>query len=302
MSIKKYETLLQTVDLGSLTRAAELLGYTQSAISHMLTGLEEELGLRLIVRDRSGVRLTPEGQRLLPSIRQVVKANQEVLRQVAEYHGLEEGGVRIGTILSISVHLLPDLLASFSQLHPKLEFELLQGRYEDIERWISEGRIDCGFVRLPLLLQHLDHDLLLEEEILAIFPENRSLEEGPFPVEHLREEPFILRPDALEVEMRAILKKSSCRPKITYSAKDDCGVMAMVERGLGMSIMPELLLRGERHRLKKKSLDPKEFRKICLAYKEFQTLPPAARQFVEFTRSWFSVSFEECENSKGNFN
>mgnify|MGYP002555528634 CR=1 FL=1 len=107
MSIKKYEVLLQTADLGSFTKASEVLGYTQSAISHIITGLEDELGLKLLARDRFGVRLTAEGEALLPAIRAVCQQNQELLRQAAQFHGLEVGQVRIGTWLSVSVHLLP---------------------------------------------------------------------------------------------------------------------------------------------------------------------------------------------------
>ena len=115
MSIKKYEVLLQTADLGSFTKASEVLGYTQSAISHIITGLEDELGLKLLARDRFGVRLTAEGEALLPAIRAVCQQNQELLRQAAQFHGLEVGQVRIGTWLSVSVHLLPRLLQTFSQ-------------------------------------------------------------------------------------------------------------------------------------------------------------------------------------------
>lgn len=173
MSIKKYEVLLQTADLGSFTKASEVLGYTQSAISHIITGLEDELGLKLLARDRFGVRLTAEGEALLPAIRAVCQQNQELLRQAAQFHGLEVGQVRIGTWLSVSVHLLPRLLQTFSQRHPDITFELLQGSYEDIERWLSEGRIDLGFLRLPAS-GHFETTLLLEERILAIFPPNQA--------------------------------------------------------------------------------------------------------------------------------
>ncbi len=285
MSIKKYETLLKTVDLGSLTRASEALGYTQSAISHIISGLEEEMGLRLLIRDRSGVRLTEEGERLLPAIRAVCQANREVHRQVSEIHGLEVGVIRMGTFLSAAVHLLPNLIAKFSKQHPNLEFELLQGSYGEIERWISEGRIDCGFVRLPAN-QALETVPVWEEKILAVFPEERELElrQGRFPVEKIREEAFILRPDALEANLRALLEKSCSRPRITYSAKDDLAVIAMVEQGLGMSILPELLLRGHGRGLKRVELDPPAHRTICLAYKDLQMLCPAARQFLSFIR------------------
>ena len=285
MSIKKYETLLKTVDLGSLTRASEALGYTQSAISHIISGLEEEMGLRLLIRDRSGVRLTEEGGRLLPAIRAVCQANQEVHRQVSEIHGLEVGVIRMGTFLSVSVHILPNLIAKFSEQHPHLEFELLQGSYTDIERWISEGRVECGFVRLPTN-QALETIPVLEESILAVFPKERELElkQGRFPVEKISEETFILRPDALEASMRSLMKRSYCKPRITYSAKDDLAVIAMVEKGLGMSILPELLLRGNCHNIRMVELDPPAHRKICVAYKSDQMLCPAARQFLSFIR------------------
>ncbi len=283
MSIKKYETLLKTVDLGSLTKASEALGYTQSAISHIISGLEDEMGLRLLIRDRSGVRLTEEGGRLLPAIRAVCQANQEVYRQVSEIHGLEVGVIRMGTFLSASVHILPNLITKFLEQHPNLEFELLQGSYSDIERWISEGRVDCGFARLPTN-QALETIPVMEEKILAVFPEERALEmkQGRFPVEKIGEEAFILRPDALETGMRSLLKKSCFKPRITYSAKDDLAVIAMVEKGLGMSILPELLLQGDSHRIKTVELDPPAHRKICVAYKDIQMLCPAARQFLSF--------------------
>ena len=173
MSIKKYEVFLQTADLGSFTRASEVLGYTQSAISHIITSLEEELGLKLLTRDRFGVHLTAEGAALLPAIRDVCGQNGEVVRQAAAFHGLEVGTVRIGTFLSVSVHLLPDLLDSFARQHPNVTFELLQGSYEDIERWLGEGRIDLGFLRLPTS-ERFTSTLLLEERILAIFPRDQA--------------------------------------------------------------------------------------------------------------------------------
>ena len=237
MSIKKYEVLLQTADLGSFTKASEVLGYTQSAISHIVTGLEDELGLKLLTRDRFGVRLTPEGEALLPAIRAVCQQNQEVTRQAAQFHGLEIGQVRIGTFLSVSVHILPDLLHTFSQRHPNITFELLQGSYEDIERWLSEGRIDLGFLRLPTN-SHFECTLLLEERILAIFPEDQAPEEDTFPVEALKQAPYILRPDSLDNETVSTchpadwcgLQKpagpSTCGPAVSSSHQAGCASLS----------------------------------------------------------------------------
>lgn len=283
MSIKKYEVFLKTADLGSFTKASELLGYTQSAISHIITGLEDELGLKLLARDRFGVRLTQEGAALLPAIRAVCQENEEVRRQAALLHGLEVGEVRIGTFLSVSVHILPRLLAEFSAQHPHITFELLQGTYEDIERWIGEGRIDLGFLRLPTAAK-LETALLLEERILAVFPKDRAPAQEAFPVSQIQSAPYILQADSLDGELRDIFKKSPVSPRITYSAKDDYAVMAMVEGGLGMSILPELLLRRTPYQVEKRELDPPATRQIAIACKHQSALPPAARQFWAYAK------------------
>lgn len=283
MSIKKYEVFLKTVDLGSLTKAAQVLGYSQSALSHMLAGLEDELGVRLLLRGRGGVRLSEEGERLLPAIRSICREQQELLRQVAHLHGLEVGCVRIGSILSVSVHLLPRMIHAFSERHPHITFEILQGNYEDMALWIAEGRIDCGILRLPIE-GALETIPLTREKLLAVFPADRDVPPGAFRWEEGREEPYILRPDTLEGELSKFFKKAGTPPKITYSAKDDYAVMAMVEEGLGMSILPELLLKGASHCLQKRELDPPVYRELGLAYKNLQGLSPVAHQFINFVR------------------
>ena len=121
---------------------------------------------------------------------------------------------------------------------------------------------------------------MLEERILAIFPEDQAPEEGPFPVEALKQAPYLPRPDSLDNETREIFRKTLCNPRITYSAKDDYAVMAMVERGLGISILPELLLKRTPYRLAKRELSPPATRQIGVACKNPQALPPAARQFL----------------------
>ena len=72
--IEKYRALMSAVELGSLTRAAEALGCTQSAVSHAIASLEQELGFRLLLRARSGIRLTDEGERMLPAVRSLLSA------------------------------------------------------------------------------------------------------------------------------------------------------------------------------------------------------------------------------------
>ncbi len=136
----------------------------------------------------------------------------------------------------------------------------------------GEGRIDLGFLRLPVS-GSFDCTLLLEERILAIFPRDQASEKKRFPVEDLKNAPYILRPDSLDADTREIFRKTPCNPRITYSAKDDYAVMAMVERGLGMSILPELLLKRTPYKLAKRELDPPATRQIGVACKHPQSSP-----------------------------
>lgn len=191
--------------------------------------------------------------------------------------------MRIGTFLSVSVHLLPHLLQTFSQRHPDITFELLQGSYEDIERWLSEGRIDLGFLRLPAN-SHFEATLLLEERILAIFPPEQAPESPRVTVEQLKQAPYILRLDSLDSDTREFFRKTQRTPRITYSAKDDYAVMAMVEQGLGISILPELLLKNAPYHLEVRELDPPATRQIGVACKSAHALSPAARQFLQHVK------------------
>jgi DNA-binding transcriptional LysR family regulator len=283
MNIKNLEVFLKTVDLGSLTKAAHVMGYTQSAASHIIAGLEDELGLSLLVRRRDGVHITSEGERLLPIIRNICQMSQDLFQHAAQFQGLETGTIRIGTIFSVSVHILPLLLQEFMEDHPCIRFELRQGNYQDIEQWLQSGTVDLGFSRRPAG-GAFEVIPLLRERFFAIFPSNHSLEADTFSMEELQKESYILRPESLEGELFDLLKSTSYQPKITYSAKDDYAVMAMVEQGLGMSILPELLIRGTVHHFIRKDLTPPVYRELCLAYRKDQQLSPASNRFVQYVK------------------
>ena len=78
MSLAKYKILISVVEQGSLTRAAAALGCTQSAVSHSINSLEEELGFALIKRGKGGVRLTNEGERLMPAVRNLLSSAEQL--------------------------------------------------------------------------------------------------------------------------------------------------------------------------------------------------------------------------------
>ena len=144
MNIQKYMAFIKTVERGSFTKAAEILNYSQSGISRMIGDLEKEWKVSLLERNRTGVKLTSDGTKLLPYARNVCEEYMKLQMQVDDLNGLQSGLIRIGTISSIATHWLPNIIAEFQKKYPNINYELLLGHYADIEAWINEGRVDVG--------------------------------------------------------------------------------------------------------------------------------------------------------------
>ena len=149
MSAIRYAMFVKTVELQSLALAAGELCCTPSAVSHGISSLEAELGVKLMQRSRAGVKLTEEGKRLYPLSQAVLSAIERVHLAANELKRGSGGTVRIGAFTSVAVHWLPGMIKSFSELYPNAEFKLLNGDYHDVNMWLESGSIDIGFVTMP---------------------------------------------------------------------------------------------------------------------------------------------------------
>ena len=147
-NIQKYLSFVKTAEYGSFTRAAEMLSYSQSSISRMIADLEKEWNVTLLERSVGGVKLTSDGTKLLPYAKNVVAEYEKLQMEVDELNGLQSGLIRIGTFSSVATHWLPNIIKAFQKDYPDIDYELLLGDYTEIEEWIAEGRVDCGFLRL----------------------------------------------------------------------------------------------------------------------------------------------------------
>ena len=144
----KYLAFVRTVDTGSFTRAAESLNYAQSSASKMIGNLEREWGVALLERGRGGVCLTSAGEGILPLVRTVLNDQLMLAGHIDRLNGMQTGMVRIGTFASVAINWLSEVFAEFQKAYPGIEYEMLMGDYDEVTRWIDEGRVDCGFLRL----------------------------------------------------------------------------------------------------------------------------------------------------------
>lgn len=280
--IQKYQAFVTAVECGSFTRAADMLHYSQSGISRMIHDLEAEWGVTLLERGKAGVRLTSDGIRLLPHAQRICQAYQALQTQVDALHGLQAGLIRIGTFSSVATHWLPRMIRAFEQAYPKIEYELLLGDYAEIESWVQSGRVDCGFIRLPA--QADLHTFLLEEDtLMAVLPLAHPLAGAArVPIQALAEQPFIQLEKGGRAEAAEIFARAAVTPNIRFTTWDDYAVMSMVEQGLGVSILPALILRRIPYHIAVRPLEPAACRRIGLALRDEHALSPAVQRFLTY--------------------
>lgn len=281
-NIQKYQAFIKAVEYGSFTRAAEVLFYSQSGISRMINDLENEWNVTLLERNRAGVRLTSEGLKLLPYARSVCEQYRKLQMEVDALNGLQSGLVRIGTFSSVATHWLPNIIREFQKDYPAIDYELLLGDYAEIEGWIAEGRVDCGFVCLPTR-PDVETVFLEEDPFLAVLPENHPLADGErVSLEALCDEAFILLEKGTNTDISRIFQVARLTPKIHYTLWDDYAIMSMVESGLGISILPKLILKRIPYRIVTKELDVPATRRIGLAFRDRESSPQVVKRFMDY--------------------
>ncbi len=278
----RYRAFVRAADLGSFTKAAHELRFSQSAMSRMISALEAEWGVSLLERSRAGVCLTAEGAALLPAARALVAAQDEFALQVDGLKGLATGHVRIGTFSSVATHWLPKVIGRFRADYPRIGYELVLGDYAEIEDWVMSGRVDCGFTCLPAA-RGLAAAHLADDELLAVLPpEHRLATLDAVPAEELVHERFLL----LEKDGNTVVDEafSHCGgvPSATCVTWDDYSIMAMVESGLGVSVLPSLVLRRIPYNVALRPLARPVFRRICLVTRKAAAQPTAVGKFLEY--------------------
>lgn len=284
MNILKYMAFIKTVEYGSFTKAAEVLNYSQSGISRMINDLEKEWKITLLERNRTGVKLTSDGSRLLPYAKSLCEEYQKLQMQVDDLHGVQSGIIRIGTFSSVATHWLPNIIKAFQKDYPGIDYELLLGDYTEIEEWIAEGRVDCGFLRLPTRPE-FETIYLEQDNLLAILPENHPLVKcDKVPLADLCHEPFMLLEKGAKAEISEVFERNHLTPQVHFTTWDDYAIMSMVESGLGISILPQLILKRIPYHIVAKELDVPAYRHIALALRERKTASLAVKKFLEYLK------------------
>ena len=228
--------------------------------------------------------MTSDGEALLPYAKSLCAEFDKMQSRIQDIQGFQTGTIRIGTFSSVATHWLPKIIKEFQKDYPGIDYELLLGDYIEIEKWLIEGRVDCGFLRLPTLSE-LDAVSLEKDQLMVILPEGHSYADAEaFPLRELEKEPFMLLEKGAKAEISEIFEKHGLKPHVHFTTWDDYAVMSMVEQGLGIAILPELILKRIPYRIVAKPLEVPTFREIGFVVKDKNTMSLANKRFSEYLK------------------
>lgn len=286
MNIRKYEAFVRAVELGSLSKAAEELGYTQSGISHMMQSLEEEVGFSLMVRTSAGIKPNNEGQMLLPVIRELLATNESLEQYIAKIKGVDAGRIRIACYPSIAAYWLPEIIAGFQKEFPNVEIEIMEGGAETVEKIMENRQADLclyaggdgkDFEWIPLCQDRM---------LVLVSPEHPLAGKGDISMAALQEEKFIVPMKEYDGEVYDILNQFPTRPETAFSACSDYAIVNMVRLGLGVSILPELLVKNYENGTVAMEMDPPQYRMLGMGVPQMKAASPVTRNFMRYVQEF----------------
>jgi DNA-binding transcriptional LysR family regulator len=260
---------------GSVTRAAEQMLMTQPAVSHAIRGLERELGVSLLVRRSDGVSLTSVGATVAGRAAIILAQLEGVRADAAAAADQQSVTLRIGVLPSANARLMPALLREFAMAHPDVRVTALEGSDPEVLDWLRTGAVDVAVVTEPagdLLTAPLATD-----DLLAVLPvDHPRAGQGSVPIAELGHEPFIMSAGGCEPIIAALARAARVRLRRHYEVRDPASIVAMVRERLGVTIMPELSIPGDRTGLRVLPLDPPARRRLSLAVLHDAEPVPAA--------------------------
>ena len=290
MELHQLRYLVAVADNRSFTAAAELCHVSQPTLSHQIKKLEEEVGEPLLQRRKKGAYLTPLGERVYRHAHDILKNVESVQQAASAFSHSVQGLLKIGVIPTIAPYLLPGLLRLSQKRHPGINFQITEEPTEHLLASLGNGALDLAILSPPIANDHVQTQDLFEDEFLLALPENHSLlKSGDISLRRLRELPMILMNDAhcLRGQTISFCHRVGFAPKVFIQSSQLDTVLAMVETGQGISLVPAMARKAFRHRkIIFRSLHPEKLaRKISLAWSKQIAPSRSFNAFIELCKT-----------------
>lgn len=285
MELRQLEMFVAIAEKGSITDAAQLLMLAQPSVSAKLRALEEELGYPLFDRLPRGVRLTEVGRTVLPHARQTLRQAAEISRAIDELAGLQRGYLVLGTMSTVTTHLIPTVIKTFRNGFPHIDLRVVESRTSTVISDIVAHRVDLGVVTTTEPNPQIDIIPLFAEELFAIVPVTDSLaDRTEIDVSELSDRPFIVLEHGFS--LRSVLmgacQQAGFTPRIAQEMSSIQAVKGLVEIGMGVSLAPRMAVEREERLglLRALRLRSRPHRRLQIITSRGSYLSPAAQAFI----------------------
>ncbi len=242
IKLSQLRALVAVADYSNFSEAALHLDISQSAVSHAIAALEEELGVPLLARGRHGAHLTPAGKGVIGYAQQVLQLMEKMAEEANLHKGLQGGQVRIAAFRSVATHLLPELVVQFRHHFPQIAVNITEYYDSDeVERALRMGKIDIGFTTLPIADEFETWEIL-RDEYVALLPPTAKLNSLQLSWEQLAAYPLISETPGNSCYLRLYnyLQTGGFPLNAAYEIREDSTRVRMVAQGLGAAIVSRL--------------------------------------------------------------
>lgn len=285
MNLSQLELFATITETGSFTEAAKRVGLTRSAASHALANLEAELGVTLLERERGGVVPTTVGSCIMHNVRDILASVETIQQEAASARGLTTGKLRLGIVSSIAAAVWSGVLRKFRQEFPRIELVIFEGSGKEVEDWIRGSVVDVGFVLRET--DDIDTVMIGRDEVRVLVPHNHPLRrQNAVTLEQVRAESFILPRLACDFLNTNTVGFTHNDPHYRYEATEIHTVMTMVREGLGITMLPEMLLPTALDGLQLLSLNPPLYLSFGVGVRSLRHTSPAAKMFMHSAQIW----------------
>ena len=282
METARCRAFLAAAETGSFSKAAEALSYTPSGVNQLVTALEKELGFPVFRRNTKGVTLTENGEMLLPAVREFLRHEDRIFELSAEMNGLLIGSVTIAAYSSIATHWLPAVISAFQQDYPQIRIRLMEGIWQEVSKWLDDRAADIGFFSYQEGMPY-EWIPLAEDPMLALLPKDHPLAGAEaYPLKECANNRFIMPALGCDDDVTALFAKNGIVPNVQFTTLESFSVMSMVEQGLGMSVMNELITEKRICDVVKLPIDPPSQITLGIALHSKADISPAVRMFLKY--------------------
>jgi LysR family hydrogen peroxide-inducible transcriptional activator len=288
MEIHQLRYVIAVARTGNFSRAAEQCHVSQPSLSQQIQKLEKELGERLFERQRTRSRLTACGERFLPRAERILRELEEARREAQELHALAQGEVIVGALPTIAPYFLPPVVAAFARKYPGVAVTMVEETTASLVQMMVRHEIDFALASLPGPDVQMEVESLLTEELfLAVPPGDPLAKRRSVAADDLASASFVLMKEGhcLGDQVLRFCERNDFKPRVRSRSAQIETILALVEAGLGVSLVPAMARRRAQNRVVFRSLrKPRPEREVVAFWQKRRPLHRAAMEFLSGCR------------------